>query len=140
LKIAKLNNYRSWPRYYHDKPVYQISFQYVHLLRRKWAETANNLNFSTSKSHNCRELLDCTQYQTWPRYYYDKPVYQISFQYIHPLRRNERKLLITWIFLRPRAITLSKLLDRTQYQTWPRYYYDKPVHQISFQYVYPLRR
>lgn len=36
----------------------------------------------------CQKVFDCTQNLAWPRYYYDNPVYQISYQYEHPLQRK----------------------------------------------------
>lgn len=43
--------------YYHDKSVYQVSFQYVQRLRRKWTEHANKWNFTKSKGHNSIVLI-----------------------------------------------------------------------------------
>jgi hypothetical protein len=51
-KMAWLYQNRTWLRYSYDKPAYQISFQYVQLMRRKWTETANYWNFLKSKGHN----------------------------------------------------------------------------------------
>lgn len=33
-------------------------------------------------------MLNCTQNQSWVRYYNDKAVYQISYQNVHPLLRK----------------------------------------------------
>jgi hypothetical protein len=42
----------TWPRYSYDESVYQISFQYVDPVQRKWTETSNHCNFSKSKDYN----------------------------------------------------------------------------------------
>jgi hypothetical protein len=38
-KMVRYTQNRTWPRYLPDKTVYQISFQYVQWLLRKWTET-----------------------------------------------------------------------------------------------------
>lgn len=40
METEKLDN-QTWPRHYQDKPVSQITFQYVHTLQRKCMGTAN---------------------------------------------------------------------------------------------------
>lgn len=57
LKFLKINTQnQTWPRYYNDKSVYQISFHYVQPLWRKWTDPAKNWNFSKSKEKNCSIL------------------------------------------------------------------------------------
>jgi hypothetical protein len=51
-KMARSYPKITWPRYAYDKSVYQISFQYVQPVRRKWTETANYWIFSKPKGHN----------------------------------------------------------------------------------------
>jgi hypothetical protein len=78
--------------------VYQISFQYLHPVQRKWTETANYWNFSKSKDHNSPKWLNRTQNLTWTRYSHDKSVYQISFQYVYPVQRKWTKTADYWNF------------------------------------------
>ena len=49
---------------------------------------------------------------------------------------NEWKLKINGIFLSPRGITLPKIIDQTQIQTQPAYSHDKPMYQISIEYLH----
>jgi hypothetical protein len=87
----------AWPRYSYDKPVYQISFQYVQPVQRKWTETANHWNFSKSKGHNSvkngsivpKTKLDLNN---------DNSVYQISFQYVQPVQRKWTETANYWNF------------------------------------------
>jgi hypothetical protein len=57
-------------------------------------ETANYWNFSKSKGHNSVKngsIIPKREFEL--DIFYDKSVYQISFQYVKPVRRkNERKL------------------------------------------------
>jgi hypothetical protein len=116
---------------------YQISFQYVQPLRRKWLETANNWNFSNCKGHNSAKNCSIV-----PKTELDLDILVINlytkyhFSMCNLCKENERKLQIYGIVLSPGTITLSKMA----HNTWLRYSYDKSVYQISFQYVQLVRR
>jgi hypothetical protein len=86
---------QTWPRYSYYKSVYQISFQYVHPVQRKWTETANYWNFSKSKGHNSVQNGSIV-----PKTELDLDILTINlyikfhFNMCNQCEENERKLLM----------------------------------------------
>jgi hypothetical protein len=54
--------------------------------------------FLSPKGITVKKWLDRTQQRTWPRFSYNKSVYQISFQYVQPERRKWMETTNYWNF------------------------------------------
>ena len=65
---------------------------------------------------------------------------KLHFSMRNQYEENERKVQIVGIFQSPRAITLTKVAQSYPKQNLPRQSHDESAHQISFQYVQPMRR
>jgi hypothetical protein len=56
---------------------------------------------------DCQKWLDHAKNISWSRYSYDKSVYQMSFQYVQPVRRKWTRTANYWNFLSLGAITVK---------------------------------
>jgi hypothetical protein len=100
---------RSFYIYHQLIYAYQISFQYLQSLQKKWKDIANYWNFSKSKGHN--SVKKCS---ILPKTELDLHILTINLYTKFHLsmcnlcNENEQKLQILGICLSPRGITLSK--------------------------------